>query len=459
MDAKHFSHHHGLVLHRQPPHQGPETRCSGCKTALSGEAYVCWQCNYFLHVQCFRATRSLKHPSHPLHPLTLLPSPTYPSASFICNLCNLTGDGFSYSCSACQFDIHVHCAHLNNNNPLVPSSPIAANPNYKNNPVYHPPLHTSPYPTYPPSNYQQSYPPQPQLTAYPPNPNSPYPSYPTPPPNNTQHYNAFHQTPGVHQNPAFPQPHSIPPPQQYIPPANNPLPPPQPNITVPTYATVMNTTTDNPPPPPPNNPQPKPPTNIIKHFSHAHALKLIELDGKSSKICSACEFRLSGSAYCCTEGHCPFSLHKSCYDAPREFQHKSHLQHTLTLIPSPPYSDGFTCNACLKDGKAFAYTCATCSYDLHIDCVQWPEKAPTGDWLSAQPSSDEPRLPSTPQSPSGRGCFRAPTTVRRIRAPNDSSGQLVLQRLWDLRLPAAYRASQVTLGLRTAANRAISESP
>ncbi|EYU27135.1 hypothetical protein MIMGU_mgv11b0112341mg, partial [Erythranthe guttata] len=63
----------------------------------------------------------------------------------------------------------------------------------------------------------------------------------------------------------------------------------------------------------------------------------------------------------------------------REIRHKSHLEHPLTLLAEPPYSEGFTCNACLKEGKAFTYTCAACSYDLHIDCVQWPEKVTRSD--------------------------------------------------------------------------------
>ncbi|EYU27142.1 hypothetical protein MIMGU_mgv1a026726mg, partial [Erythranthe guttata] len=104
MEFMHFSHNHGLVYHQAI--QGYEFHCSGCKSAGSGDVYVCWQCNYFLHEHCFRSERSLKHPYHPLHPLTLMPSPTYPSGSFSCNSCSLDGDGFSYSCSECEFDIH-----------------------------------------------------------------------------------------------------------------------------------------------------------------------------------------------------------------------------------------------------------------------------------------------------------------------------------------------------------------
>ncbi|KAL1535910.1 hypothetical protein AAHA92_28633 [Salvia divinorum] len=342
METKHFSHQHPLAFHQV--HHASQTHCSGCKSPATGNVYACWQCSYFLHEQCFHAARSLRHPSHPLHPLSLVPLPTYPSASFFCNSCNLPGDGFSYCCSACDFDIHVHCALIPNPNPphLAP-------------PHDHHPQNPSVYP--------------------PPNPHPQNPSV-YPPPNTIQ--------PTTYPTMAYP-----PPPQNYVPPAADLPLPPQPH---PTYSTVVNATTANPPPtgypqphPPapaavvnpttnPPQPLPKPPAaSIIKHFSHPHVLKQMEIEEKKAKICSACECELSGSAYCCTESYCTFNLHKDCFDSPREVRHKSHLEHPLTLLAAPPYSDGFTCNACLKDGKAFAYNCAACSFDLHIDCVRWPD--------------------------------------------------------------------------------------
>ncbi|KAG8391327.1 hypothetical protein BUALT_Bualt01G0176300 [Buddleja alternifolia] len=367
MEFKHFSHNHGLIFHQMS--QGSEIHCSGCKSSGSGNVYVCWQCNYFLHEQCFRSARSLKHPSHPLHPLTLVPFPTYPSGSFFCNSCSLAGNGFSYSCSECEFDIHVHCAHIH-------SHPQPQNP------IYPPPIQNTDFPTYPPNNPTipndgQSYPPpQPQITTYPPMPNNPFPNlFPPNPittiPNQAQIYTNPYPQNQNNPVPAFPQPN----PNFVNAPNPNPQ-PPQPYSTGSTYSTAVNTTTTtNPPPvqsPQTNNPPSKPPA-IIKHFSHPHVIKAMELEQKNAKVCSACECELSGSAYCCTEPHCTFNLHKTCFDSPMELRHKSHLEHPLTLLATPPYNDGFTCNACLKDGKAFVYNCAACTYDLHIDCVQWPE--------------------------------------------------------------------------------------
>nr|XP_043625736.1 uncharacterized protein LOC122597172 [Erigeron canadensis] len=91
--------------------EGVQVSCCGCNSTATKTVYICSQCNFYLHEQCFHATRSWKHPSHPMHPLNLFPYPTYPSNSFYCNLCKIIGTGFSYSCSDCDFDIHVHCAY------------------------------------------------------------------------------------------------------------------------------------------------------------------------------------------------------------------------------------------------------------------------------------------------------------------------------------------------------------
>ncbi|CAA2966723.1 Hypothetical predicted protein [Olea europaea subsp. europaea] len=332
MEYKHFSHYHGLVFHQLP--QGTEIHCSGCKTTASGLVYACWQCRYFLHDQCFQATRSMSHPSHPLHPLTLVPYPTYPSNSFFCNSCNLVGNGFTYCCSECDFDLHVHCAYN-------PTNPPANFPNFA---VENP--HSAPN--------------LPQSSTYPSSQNNPYPNFPP--------------------NPSVPN--------VQAPFQNNPVPVFAPtNPTVPNFSPPVSVANVNPTPPAPQTenfqqpptikPQTKP--QVIKHFSHPHILQPIEIKDKNTKVCSACECDLFGSAYCCIEPYCNFNLHKVCFESPLEVRHKSHLDHPLKLLTAPPYDDGFTCNACLKDGKAFCYTCSTCSYDLHIDCISWPETMTRGD--------------------------------------------------------------------------------
>ncbi|CAA0820712.1 Cysteine/Histidine-rich C1 domain family protein [Striga hermonthica] len=148
MEFKHFSHPHNLSLHH-----GPETRCSGCKSARPGPFYACFQCNYFLDEHCFRAARALNHPAHPTHPLTLVSSPTYQSASFFCNDCSLLGTGFCYACSDCDFDVHVHCAHKaagmpNPCGPHVTSVVVVSGSSGPNDHHHHRPVQYNP--VYPP---------------------------------------------------------------------------------------------------------------------------------------------------------------------------------------------------------------------------------------------------------------------------------------------------------------------
>ncbi|XP_059643060.1 protein VACUOLELESS GAMETOPHYTES [Cornus florida] len=110
MEYKHFSHQHSLMMYQVQ--QGQQLRCSGCESYCHDSVYACWPCNFFLHQHCGNANRYVKHPSHPLHPLILLPSPTYCSATFLCNACGAPGNAFSYCCALCEIDLHVHCAFL-----------------------------------------------------------------------------------------------------------------------------------------------------------------------------------------------------------------------------------------------------------------------------------------------------------------------------------------------------------
>ncbi|KAK3019076.1 hypothetical protein RJ639_004363 [Escallonia herrerae] len=110
---QHFSHPHVLELtdlQNQPVLVPSSTPCSGCKLQLSGYAYTCQPCNFILHLSCTQLPRLITHPSHSNHTLSLLPMSTYPRGLFNCDACNRGGDGFSYHCAYCDFDLHVACA-------------------------------------------------------------------------------------------------------------------------------------------------------------------------------------------------------------------------------------------------------------------------------------------------------------------------------------------------------------
>ncbi|PON38606.1 Protein kinase C-like, phorbol ester/diacylglycerol-binding domain containing protein [Trema orientale] len=112
MEYRHFSHPHYLKPY-QLQNGGVQPNCSGCESSiLSGSAYGCYSCNFFLHQQCAEAARSVDHPSHPLHHRTLLPYPTHPNGAYTCDACGLDGTAASYSCPLCDFDVHVPCALL-----------------------------------------------------------------------------------------------------------------------------------------------------------------------------------------------------------------------------------------------------------------------------------------------------------------------------------------------------------
>ncbi|KAI5647702.1 hypothetical protein M9H77_33707 [Catharanthus roseus] len=315
MEYKHFSHNHGLIFHQMPQLLEEIQYCSGCSSPISSHSsvFVCWQCNFFLHDQCYRATRSLKHPSHPLHPLTLVPYPTYPSNSFYCNSCYQIGTGFSYCCSECDFDLHIHCAHQTLSHFL---------PNYES--IHHPVLN-------PVIRIQEVHAPTPNFESIQAAP--------------IQNYESIH-----HGSPTPVQVQEI-----HVP-----------TTTEPTHIVLLS-----------DRFKKKEIKHFSHpHPLHLQEIK-DNSTTTPAKTCSGCEDDLSGEIYTCTKSkYCNFNLHKSCFDLPREIRHKSHLEHNLILHAKSTgkYTNGeFACNACLKMGSAFVYNCSTCDFDLHIECASLPD--------------------------------------------------------------------------------------
>ncbi|XP_071736104.1 uncharacterized protein [Rutidosis leptorrhynchoides] len=406
--VQHFSHPHNLIMHQLP--ETIEVNCSGCNSSCTQTVFVCWQCNFFLHEQCYRATRSLKHPLHPLHPLSLIPFPTYPSNSFYCNSCNIIGTGFSYSCANCEFDLHVQCAYSismaaasfqnshqfqelvpptwNEHNSVVDHNAV---PLFSYEPLnsisdrYHSSSLDLPYD----SVHQNSIPMTAQDSSMAAQnlddshnsiPSVQYPSIDAIPTSliPTAHDSILQnepsisvptssqKPPNISQNPSMAQSE----PSVFIPTApSNPIPSTQDSSTSQTKPSVTQNESKD---------------NKIMHFSHPHNLTAIDLkeDEENEVTCSGCEDTVIGKGYSCVEPTCDFHLHESCFQLKKVLDHKSHPEHQLTLLALAPYNNKngeFTCNACFSDGTGFCYHCSVCKFDLHIQCVSLPETMKRSD--------------------------------------------------------------------------------
>ena len=112
----------------------------------------------------------------------------------------------------------------------------------------------------------------------------------------------------------------------------------------------------------------------VRHQSHSHPLRVFKAKEDDETVCSGCELELTGQAFKCTKSDCDYLLHKSCFDLPGETHHKSHKDHPLTLLYSPPDDESvYTCNACDQYGSGFTYHCSNCKYNLHVGCASLPE--------------------------------------------------------------------------------------
>ncbi|KAL1802545.1 hypothetical protein ACET3Z_031192 [Daucus carota] len=357
MEKKHFSHIH-ILGHQQIIPQGHEIECSGCKLQASGLVHGCWDCKFFLHDQCFTASRAMIHPSHPSHPLTLAPFPTYPSNTFYCNSCNLVGTGFAYSCSLCEFDIHVHCAYMSNTTP---------HSSYQNN-VHqtYVPNNSGSIPAYPPQTYN----PQNPYT----NQNAtPYPNMPgshnhnSPPTQSASHShdtmpNANPQSGAAGETRHFTHGHPL-----YLSEIR------EKQMKVCSGCDENNSGSayvckDN-----------QCDFNLhkscfdlpeeIRHNSHPnHPLRLIIIpDQTNGFTCDGCQKDGFSFTYKCRT--CNFDLHTDCASLPKTMKRKDH-EHPLTLYYE--MKSEFRCDVCQETARegCWRYRCRKCDFDTHTYCVK-----------------------------------------------------------------------------------------
>ncbi|CAL5411125.1 unnamed protein product [Camellia sinensis] len=87
-------------------------RCNECGLQISGPAFTCTPCKFFIHKSCSELPSQIHHPLHPDHPLTLSNPPSPPSFNgiFVCELCLNIRDGFSFYCAECHFALDSRCA-------------------------------------------------------------------------------------------------------------------------------------------------------------------------------------------------------------------------------------------------------------------------------------------------------------------------------------------------------------
>ncbi|XP_058190262.1 uncharacterized protein LOC131307656 [Rhododendron vialii] len=86
-------------------------KCDGCKEAGIGSRYKCTACDYDLHLHCALPSPSLAHPFYTKCSFQFLLKPPGSVARY-CNACEKDVTGFVYHCSACGFDLHPCCAKL-----------------------------------------------------------------------------------------------------------------------------------------------------------------------------------------------------------------------------------------------------------------------------------------------------------------------------------------------------------
>ncbi|OWM66987.1 hypothetical protein CDL15_Pgr000439 [Punica granatum] len=103
---------------------------------------------------------------------------------------------------------------------------------------------------------------------------------------------------------------------------------------------------------------------------HKHPMRLQSLTGRPGyrSVCIVCsELAAEGLFYVCTN-NCDLMIHKTCAELPRESEHPIHPQHPL-LLSSEPLDKSNTCFACLESCGGFTYYCDYCKIQFHAHCA------------------------------------------------------------------------------------------
>ncbi|XP_023750539.2 uncharacterized protein LOC111898882 [Lactuca sativa] len=106
-----------LLLMCHNPMKKTQLLCNGCLRPITSTMpfYKCphQSCNNFaLHEWCTRLPQKIEnHPGHPQHTLHLMYSHVLPHffGVFLCDVCNVPCNGFSYCCVECEYYVDVGC--------------------------------------------------------------------------------------------------------------------------------------------------------------------------------------------------------------------------------------------------------------------------------------------------------------------------------------------------------------
>ncbi|XP_010507601.1 PREDICTED: uncharacterized protein LOC104784245 [Camelina sativa] len=105
---RHFTHIHPLT---EVNGVGTYT-CNGCKLYGEGKTYRCNECDYDLHEYCATCPLSLRNSCHgPDHELILYSGPTHMNERS-CYVCRVYIQGMFYICKNCNFESHPLCTHV-----------------------------------------------------------------------------------------------------------------------------------------------------------------------------------------------------------------------------------------------------------------------------------------------------------------------------------------------------------
>ncbi|KAF8089030.1 hypothetical protein N665_0520s0028 [Sinapis alba] len=113
----HFTHNHPLT----EVNVACTYTCNGCKLYGEGKTYRCNDCDYDLHEYCATCPPTLRNTLHaPDHELNMISAPTHMTER-VCYVCRVYIQGMFYTCKHCNFESHPLCTHV----PIHASSPDA----------------------------------------------------------------------------------------------------------------------------------------------------------------------------------------------------------------------------------------------------------------------------------------------------------------------------------------------